>query len=224
MRKAPAVDPHSIRLLLADDHEIVRRGVRAVLELEQPNWIVIGEAIDGREAVLLAKKFRPDIVVMDISMPDLNGLEAIKQIRIASPKSLILALTIHSSEELMQQVIRAGAHGYLLKSDAARDLVAAVHSVLAGKPFFTARAAKLVLSGFLNASHARTSQQPGLSAREREVIQLIAEGKSTKEIAVALGVSVHTAETHRAKVMQKLELTSIAGLTRYAIRNRIVDA
>ncbi len=211
-----------VRILLADDHEIFRRGLRALLEVEG-GWTVVGEASNGREAVQLAKKLKPELVLMDICMPELNGLEAIRQIRKVLPGTRILVVTIHSAETLMQEIISAGAEGYVLKSDAGRELVDGVRAVIEGRPYFTARAAKLVLTGFLKGHSLSKNGAGGLSAREREVVQMIAEGKSTKEIAVALGVSLYTAETHRARIMRKLELGSIAGLTRYAVRNRIIE-
>ena len=211
-----------LRILVADDHEVVRKGVRALLETH-PDWHVLGEAIDGREAVEIASQTHPDVVILDIGMPGLNGLDAARQVHKVSPDSRILILTIHESEEIVQAVIDSGAMGYVLKSDAGRDLVAAIEALGRRKQFFTSRVAERVLergSGSAAAGGERW-EAVSLTAREREVIQLLAEGKSNKEVGDILGISVRTAETHRTNIMRKLGSHSLSDLVRYAIRNRI---
>ena len=219
-----------LRILIADDHELARRGIRALLE-SHPGWEVCGEAKDGRETVELAASIRPDIVLLDIGMPNLNGLEAARQILTSSPEVAILILTMHDSDNVVREVLRAGARGYLLKTDAGRDLVAAVEALQLQRTFFTTRVSQMVLDGFLD----RQTRNPdaiskdddragdALTSREREVIQLLAEGKTSKEVAVTLNLSVKTAETHRTNLMRKLGLHSVADLTRYAVRNGIVQ-
>ena len=217
-----------LRLLLADDHEIVRKGLRALLEAE-PGWQVAAEAADGRDAVEKAQQIKPDIAILDISMPSLNGLEATRQIVKGISQTKVLVLTMHDSDPLIQQVLEAGARGYLLKSDAARDLVAAVDALRLNKTFFTPKVARLVLEGYLDKS-PRESASPevgsssSLTDRQREIVQLLAEGKSSKEVASALGLSVKTAETHRANIMRRLDCHSVTALVRYAIRNHIIEA
>jgi DNA-binding NarL/FixJ family response regulator len=215
-----------IRILVADDHEIVRQGLRALLEA-QPGWQVVAEAVDGRDAVDKAKRARPDVVVLDVSMPNLNGLEAARQIRRALPQTEVLVLTMHDSEQLVREVLEAGARGYVLKSDAGRELVTAVESVRKSKPYFTSRVSEIVLDGYLHAgTRSDAFNMPRtvrLSPREREIVQLLAEGKSNKEVAAALHISVKTAETHRTNLMRKLDLHSISELVRYAIRNKMVE-
>jgi DNA-binding NarL/FixJ family response regulator len=216
----------SVRILVADDHEIVRQGLRALLET-QPGWQVVAEAVDGREALDKAKRLRPDVVVLDVSMPNLNGLEATRQIRKALPETEVLILTMHDSEQLVREVLEAGARGYVLKSDAGRELVTAVESVRKSKPYFTSRVSEIVLDGYLNAGGRSDAynvpRSVRLSPREREIVQLLAEGKSNKEVAAALHISVKTAETHRTNLMRKLDLHSISELVRYAIRNKMVE-
>jgi DNA-binding NarL/FixJ family response regulator len=216
----------AVRILVADDHEIVRQGLRALLEA-QPGWQVVAEAIDGREALDKAKRLRPDVVVLDVSMPNLNGLEATRQIRKALPETEVLILTMHDSEQLVREVLEAGARGYVLKSDAGRELVTAVESVRNSKPYFTSRVSEIVLDGYLHAGERSDAfnapRTVRLSPREREIVQLLAEGKSNKEVAVALHISVKTAETHRTNLMRKLDLHSISELVRYAIRNKMVE-
>lgn len=214
------------RILIADDHELARSGIRALLE-SHAGWEICGEAKDGRESVEMAIATRPDVVLLDIGMPNLNGLEAARQILTCCPEIAILILTMHDSDNVVREVLRAGARGFLLKSDAGRDLVAAVEALQQQRTFFTTRVSQMVLDGFLNrpertenVDHAATDV---LTSREREVIQLLAEGKTSKEVAVALSLSVKTAETHRTNLMRKLGLHSIADLTRYAVRNGIVQ-
>jgi DNA-binding NarL/FixJ family response regulator len=215
-----------VRLLIADDHEIVRRGFRAILEA-QPDCEVVGESGDGRKAVDMAKELRPDIVVLDISMPSLNGLEAARQILKSRPQTKILILTMHESDSLIREVLDAGARGYILKTDAGRDLVAAVDALRRNKTFFTSRVAQMILDGYLKGD-TKSDDTDGLgdrlTPRQREIVQLLAEGKSSKEVAVALGLSVKTAETHRANIMRKLDCHSVSEVVRYAIRNNIIEA
>jgi DNA-binding NarL/FixJ family response regulator len=217
-----------LRILIADDHEVARRGIRSLLE-SHPGWEVCAEAKDGRDAVELATSMKPDLVLLDIGMPNLNGLEAARQILATSPNVAILILTMHDSDNVIREVLRAGARGFLLKSDAGRDLVAAVEALESQKTFFTPRVSQMVLDGFLNREKKRSEIEdvanPSgdlLTAREREVIQLLAEGRTSKEVAVTLKLSVKTAETHRTNLMRKLGLHSVADLTRYAVRNGIV--
>ena len=211
-----------LRILIADDHEVARRGVRSLLE-SHPGWEVCGEAANGREAVQCASRLKPDLVLLDIGMPSLNGLDATRQILAASPETQVLILTMHDSEQVVREVLAAGARGFLLKSDAGRDLVAAVEALQHHRTFFTTRVAQMVLDGYLQpgAEHDRPSRSV-LTPREREVIQLLAEGKTTKEVATALNLSVKTAETHRTNLMRKLDIHSVADLTIYAVRNGIV--
>jgi DNA-binding NarL/FixJ family response regulator len=217
----------SFRILLADDHEVVRTGLRALLE-EQPGWEVVAEAVDGRDAVEKASKFKPDAVVIDIAMPSLNGLEAVRQIVKAVPQARVLVLTMYDSDPLIQQVLQAGARGYLLKSDAGRDLVAAIDALRRNKTFFTPKVSQMVLDGYLdkNPKENQTDNEESLrlTSRQREIVQLLAEGKSSKEVAAVLGLSVKTAETHRANIMRKLDCHSVTELVRYAIRNHIIAA
>lgn len=219
-----------LRILIADDHELARSGIRALLETHA-GWEVCGEAKDGRETVELALSLRPDIVLLDIGMPNLNGLEAARQILTSTPEVAILILTMHDSDNVVREVLRAGARGYLLKSDAGRDLVAAVEALQLQRTFFTTRVSQMVLDGYLDrqtrngGAISRSDEQAenSLTSREREVIQLLAEGKTSKEVAVTLNLSVKTAETHRTNLMRKLGLHSVADLTRYAVRNGIVQ-
>ena len=213
------------RLLIADDHEIIRRGVRSLVGL-RPDWEICGEAATGREAVQQAKRLRPDVVVLDLTMPDLNGLEATRQIRQLAPKTEVLILTAHESEQLVHEVLSAGAKGYVLKSDAGNLLITAVEHLLKGKPFFSSQISEIVLKAYLTPPGTGGVEPAGaarLTRREREVVQLIAEGKSTKEIAGVLGISVETAETHRSNLMRKMKFHSTAAVVRYAIRNQMIQ-
>lgn len=208
------------RLLIADDHTLVLEGLRRVLEA-RPDWEICGEADNGRAAVALALRLKPDLVIVDFAMPELNGLEATRQIRAALPGTEVLLLTMHETDSLVRDVLAAGARGFLLKSDAGHALVTAVATLLAHQTYLTPKASALVLHGYLNPVAAPPNP---LTARERQVVQLVAEGKSSKEIADALGISLRTVETHRANILQKLELRSSADLVRYAVRNKIVEA
>ena len=215
----------AVRILVADDHEVVRRGVRTLLEA-QPGWDVCGEAADGREAVEMTKRLKPDVIILDITMPNLNGLEATRQILKADSKARVLILSMHESDQVVREVLDAGARGYVLKSDAGRNLVAAVEALWLHNSFFTSKVAEMVMSGYRKAApppSGDTNSPQRLTPREREVVQLLAEGKSTKEVAVALDLSVKTAETHRANIMRKLEIHSVSDLVRYAVRNKIIE-
>jgi DNA-binding NarL/FixJ family response regulator len=213
-----------LRILIADDHELARDGIRSLLE-DHPGWQVCGEAKDGREAVVNASSLKPDICLLDIGMPNLNGLDAARQILAILPETRILILTVHDSEQMVREVLATGARGFLLKSDAGRDLVAAVEALEQRQTFFTSKVAQMMVDGYLRPNSDTTISSDGhyvLTPREREVIQLVAEGRTTKEIATALGLSVKTAETHRTNLMRKLDLHSVADLTLYAVRNGIV--
>ena len=215
----------TVRILIADDHELIRKGIASTLA-EVPGWTVVGEACNGREAVEMAQNLRPDIVVLDMTMPELNGLEATRQILSTRTGERVLILTAHESEQLVREVLNAGAQGYVLKSDAGRALVSAVEALLDGRPFFTSKVARIVLDGYLRSPDGALNGDAAqtLSPREREIVQLLAEGKSNKEVARALGITVKTAETHRGNIMRKMEFASLSDLIRYAIRNNIVGA
>lgn len=214
----------NVRIVIADDHEVVRKGIRSIIE-SHPGWQVCGEAADGRKAVEKAEELNPEVVIIDIGMPLLNGLEATRQILKSRPATKVLVLSVYESEQLVEQVLDAGARGYVLKSDASRDLVRAIEELQRNHTFFTSKVGQLVLETFLGRRpQDRTKRAAGpLTSREREVVQLLAEGKSTKEVAVALNLSVKTAETHRANIMRKLDVHSISELVLYAVRNNIVQ-
>jgi DNA-binding NarL/FixJ family response regulator len=215
----------TLRILLADDHSLMRRGLKAILE-SKPGWEVCAEAHTGREAVTKAAQLRPDVVVLDVCMPELNGIEATRQIRKVSSRSEVLILSVHHSDRLIREVIDAGARGYLVKSDSDRDLVAAVESLSHHKPFFTAHATEMLLSGYAGEAPVENpdaSMAQRLTAREREIVQLLAEGKTSKEVAAVLNISAKTAETHRAHIMRKMEFHSVGQIVRYAVRNQIID-
>jgi DNA-binding NarL/FixJ family response regulator len=213
----------AFRILVADDHELVRRGIRVLLE-NHPGWEVSAEAKDGREAVERASELKPDLVLMDIGMPNLNGIDAARQILATSPATHILILTMHYSQQVVQEVLAVGARGYLLKSDAGRDLVTAVEAVQDNRTFFTSQVTEIVVDGYLHKGQKEEAPlRNRLTPRERQVVQLLAEGKTSKEVAVALNLSVKTAETHRTNIMRKLDLHSVADLTLYALRNGIAQ-
>jgi DNA-binding NarL/FixJ family response regulator len=214
----------AVSLLIADDHEIVRRGLRELIQ-EEPGWQVVAEATNGRDAVAKANEFKPDVAILDITMPSLNGLDATKQIAKLSPHTKVLILTIHDSDPLIQQVLQAGARGYLLKSDAGRDLIRAAKALLSNRTFFTPKVAQKVMDGSLGKGPKASEEGlPQITGREREIVQLLAEGKSSKEVATILGISTKTAETHRSNLMRKLNCHSVTELVRYAIRNHLMEA
>jgi DNA-binding NarL/FixJ family response regulator len=213
----------NLRILIADDHDLVRKGLRMLIE-EHPGWIVCGEAHSGREAVEQATQSSPDIVVIDVSMPDLNGLEATRLIRKSCPRSEVLVITHHDSDEIAAEVLNAGARGYVLKSDSDKDLVNAVEALSRHKPFFTSRITEMLLTNRENGvTDQAESMRNRLTVREVEILQLLAEGKTAKEVASSLGIATKTSDTHRTNIMRKLNLHSIAELVRYAIRNKIVE-
>jgi DNA-binding NarL/FixJ family response regulator len=208
------------RILIADDHDVVRLGLRAILE-EQPGWEVVGEAADGLEAVERASATRPDVIVLDYALPVLNGVEATRQIRARVPRAEVLIFTMHDTDALVRDALEAGARGFLLKSDAKRFLISAVETLAVHKPFFTAKVSETLLDTYLAKGAATDSL---ISPREKSVVQLIAEGRTNKEIADLLSISLKTVETHRAAAMRKLNVTTTAALIRYAIRNKFIEA
>jgi DNA-binding NarL/FixJ family response regulator len=214
-----------LRILIADDHDIVREGLRKLLH-SQSHWEICDEAATGREAVEKAKEHHPHVVVLDFSMPELNGLEATRQIRKALPQTEVLILTMHDSEQLAREILAAGARGFVLKTHAKRQLVLAVTALGEHKPYFDSKVSSMMLDAFLEPDRVRAEKGPAdrLTPREREIVQLIAEGRTSKEIADRLGVSVKTVEAHRANLMNKLNLHSASQLVMYAVRNRIVQA
>lgn len=215
----------TLRIFIADDHDLMRRGLRALLE-GQRNWLICGEATKGREAVAKVAALRPDIVILDICMPELNGIEATRQIRKVSPRTEVLVLSVHQSNQLIREVLEAGARGFVLKSDSATDLVSAIESLADHRPFFTACAAEMLLGGYGTAIPNAPASLPSdlLTSREREIVQLLAEGKTSKEVASTLNISAKTAETHRANIMKKMEFHSVGEIVRYAVRNQIIEA
>lgn len=216
-KKNPAV-------LIADDHEIVRAGVRNLLE--SGGYICCGEASNGREAVRMAEDLQPDVVILDVTMPELNGIEAAKQVLKVCPETKVLVFTVHDAEQVVVEIFRTGAHGYILKSDAGRQLLDAVKCVLDGKHYFSSQVSEVIFGSMRDKSlpHAAPRDEDKPTTREHEIIQLLAEGRSNKEVADKLGISVKTVETHRAAIMRKLGLHSIGELVRYAIRNHIIEA
>jgi DNA-binding NarL/FixJ family response regulator len=214
----------TVRILLADDHELVRRGIRGLLR-SRSGWRVIGEAANGREAVEKVNKLRPDVAIVDVSMPELDGLQVTRQIRDTSPNTEVVVLTMHESDQMVRRVLSVGALGYVLKSDLAANLVKAVKAVSAGKLFLTPKVSEIVVKGFLK--NGKQTDPPGRgelrpTPRQAEIIRLLAEGKANKVIADDLGITIRTVETHRAKIMQKFGLHSLAELVHYAIRQKIV--
>jgi DNA-binding NarL/FixJ family response regulator len=213
----------ALRIFVADDHEIVRRGLCALLR-SKTDWQICGEAGDGRLAVEQVAQLKPDMVVLDIGMPGLNGLEVTRQILKTNPKIKVLILTLHDTDHIVREVLNAGARGFLRKSDAARDLVDAVEALRRDQTYFTSSVSEMVLEAYLKSGESPSvlPVEDRLTPREREVVQLVVEGKSTKEVATALGLSVKTAETHRSNIMRKLDIHSVSDLVIYAIRNSIV--
>jgi DNA-binding NarL/FixJ family response regulator len=213
----------TLKLLIADDHAVVREGLRALFA-SQPDWQVVGEAATGREAVECAPKLKPDVVVLDFTMPDLNGLEAARRIRQALPETEVLILTMHDSERLARQALAAGAHGFILKSDGNAQLIAAVKALAQHQTYLTSRVSEMVLSEYLDPGQPAAGAGDRLTPREREIVQLIAEGHTSKEIAARLGLSEKTVEAHRWNILRRLNLDSAVALVRYAIRNHIIEA
>ena len=212
-----------LRILIADDHELVRRGARGVLH-SLHGCRVVAEAVNGRDAVEKAIKLKPDVAVLDISMPDLDGVQATRQIREAAPNTKVLVLTMHESDQMVQHALDAGANGYILKSDLTKVLPKAVKVVSEGKRFLTPKVSEIVLEGFLKtrSQHEQGERiSPRPTPREMEIIRLLAEGKANKEIAAQLGITVRTVQTHRSKIMLKLGLHSLAELIHYAMRHGI---
>lgn len=211
-----------LRILVADDHDVVRAGLRTLLE-SRKGWLVCAEATNGRDAVEKARECKPDVAVLDIGMPLLNGVEATRQIRKVSPATEILILTMHDSEMMIQSVLEAGARGYILKDDAGRNLLAAVDAVRGRKTFLSSRVSDAAARVTPLDAVGRERAARQLTPREREIVQLLAEGKSNKEIATFLNISVKTAETHRANIMLKLNFHSVTELVRYAVKNKIIQ-
>jgi DNA-binding NarL/FixJ family response regulator len=216
----------ALRILVADDHDLMRRGLKSMLET-RPGWEICAEAHTGAEAVNKAKDLKPNVAILDISMPEMDGLEAARQIRKHSPKTEILMLSMHYSDQLIREILEAGVRGYIVKSDSDRDLVLAVEALANHKPFFTPHATELMLTN-LSASPASLANgtdtlKDRLTTREREIIRLISEGSSSKEVATTLGISVKTADTHRANIMRKLQVHTVSELVRYALRNQIIQ-
>ena len=215
-----------LRILIADDHEVVRRGLCALLQGHE-GWEICGDAKDGREVVEKARLLKPDVVILDVGMPNLNGLAATRQLLQENPQQKVIVLTITDSDQVIREALDAGARGFVLKSDAARDLVTAVEALQRNRMFFTPRVNDMVLAGFLDTGHKPSNGEvprlPTLTPREREVIQLLAEGKSSKEVASVLNLSTKTAETHRSNIMRKLDIHSIRDLVVYAVKNDIIQ-
>jgi DNA-binding NarL/FixJ family response regulator len=220
------------KILLVDDHKIMRQGLKSLL-MREPDMQVVGEAEDGRTGLEMAKELRPDVVLMDISMPGLNGIDATRRMLDIDPAMKVLALTAHSDRNMVREILKAGAMGYIVKDSAVEELVQAVHTANGGRVYLSPRIAGLVVEGFVDEDGNGNGRGGGgggaagvfsrLTAREREVLQLMAEGKATKEVARALSVSVKTAETHRRAIMQKLDLHSVAELTKYAVREGLTS-
>jgi DNA-binding NarL/FixJ family response regulator len=215
----------TLRILIADDHQLFRDGVRALLQ-SHAGWEICGEASTGREAVAKTLELRPDVIILDISMPDLNGADAARRIRMASKNAEILILSVHYSDQLIREIIDAGAHGYVLKTDSDRDLLLAVESLARHKQFFTSKAKRVIKNEFIREgkfTNISTVLRNPLSSREREIVQLLAEGKNSRGVSLSLGISVKTVETHRANIMRKLEIHNVSELVRYAVRNQLIE-
>lgn len=212
----------NLRILIADDHEIVRQGLRSLVE-SHAGWEVCGEAADGWDSVQKTRELKPDVVALDIGMPNLNGLDAAREILNENPKAKILFLTIYDTEQAVKTAVQVGAKGLILKSDAARELVTAVEAIQRNLTYFSSQTSLAVLRPDLR-GHRRSVEKETLTKREKQVVQLLAEGKSTKEVASLLNLSVKTAETHRSNIMSKLGLHSVSELVLYAVRNSIVKA
>ena len=214
----------ALKILIADDHDLMRRGLCEILTAHV-GWTVCGEARTGTEAVAKAKALRPDIAILDIGMPELSGLEAAGKIRAVLPKTEMLVLSVHYSDQLVREIVDAGIRGYMIKSDAERELVTAVEALGSHQVYFTPAAIDVLGHELFNRRSGESNEMKDrLTSREREVVRLIAEGKSSKDVGAALDMSVKTVETHRANVMRKLQVHSVSELVRYAIRNQIVEA
>jgi DNA-binding NarL/FixJ family response regulator len=214
-----------LRIVIADDHELIRRGIRGLLA-SKPHWHVVAEANNGRDAVRMIQELKPDVVILDFSMPEMNGIDAAQEISRLHVETEVILLTMHDSEEIIREALISGARGFVLKTDADRDLVDAVDMVSKHRQFFTPRVAELVLSGYFSAktSPLQREEVSQLTSREREVVQLLAEGRTSKEIGGLLRISVRTTETHRININRKLNFNSIADLVRFAIRNGIITS
>lgn len=215
---------NTLRIVVADDHELVRRGIRDLLQAQR-DWKVVGEAIGGRDAIQIVKKMKPDIAIVDITMPDMDGLEVTRRIRDVARETQILILTMHESDQMVRRVLEMGARGYVLKSDMAAHLVQAVKDLASGKISLTPKVSEMVLDGFLRGGGGAKQPENGHARptpREVEIIRLLAEGKSNKEIAAELGITLRTVETHRGRIMMKMGLHSLTELIRYAIRDKII--
>jgi DNA-binding NarL/FixJ family response regulator len=213
---------NGLRILLADDHSLVRRGIKSLLGAHS-DWQVCGEATDGKEALEKVTQLNPDVLILDLNMPELNGLEVTRQVHKMCPQVEVLVLTVQDSEQVMRQVLDAGARGYVLKSDAGDKLLSAIETVRRHHLFLSPRTSRMLHgSSAPLAKDGATPKQP-LSPRERQILQLLAEGKSTKEVATALDITTKTAETHRSNIMRKLDMHHVTELVRYAIRNQIVQ-
>jgi DNA-binding NarL/FixJ family response regulator len=212
-----------VRILLADDHTVMRNGLRLLLE-RQPHLEVIGEAADGRQAVALSESANPDVVVMDIAMPNLNGIEATRQIVNRNPRTAIAILSMHSDESYVIRALKAGARAYLLKDSAEADLLAAVRALTEGKSFFSPAISKILVEDYMRQLESRGAEDTYelLTTREREILQLLAEGRTNKEVANMLNLSLYTVETHRTHILQKLNLHSVPELILYAVRKGII--
>jgi DNA-binding NarL/FixJ family response regulator len=221
--ETPALPPRRVRILLADDHQVVRQGLRAMIA-DRPEWSVCAEADNGRTAVGLAEKEKPDIAVIDFGMPELNGLETTRQIKRALPECEVLVFTGTEDDELIHKIFAAGARSYIVKSELTHHLLRALEALSQHKPYFTGTVSEVLFAKYMNGAAPHDAGTNELTAREREIVQSLAEGKSNKEVASVLGISVKTVETHRASIMKKLRCDSFAALVRYAVRHKIVQS
>jgi DNA-binding NarL/FixJ family response regulator len=216
---------NKVRILVVDDHSIVRQGVCGLLET-QPGWEICGEASSGREAIAKATRMRPEVVIMDITLPDLNGLAATQQIRAAIPEAKIVVLSMHETGQMVHEALRAGAHSYVFKSDLARDLISTLKMVIQGNTYFSSPVSEKFMQTYISDSRGTekpVTPQAKLTRRQVEVVRLLAQGKSNKEVATALGITTKTAETHRSAIMRRLQLQSFSELVRFAVREKMVE-
>jgi len=214
----------STRILIADDHDLVRQGMRSIFQGE-PEWVVCGEATTGREALTMALDLKPDLIVLDVALPEMNGIDVARHVRRDLPSAAVLIVTMHDSDQIVQDAMDAGAKGLVLKAEAGRTLADAVRAIVSGREFFSARVHRAAGREIIDGDPRLHHRKPALlTSREREVLQLLAEGQANKEVATALGITTKTAETHRARIMAKLEVHSMSELVRYAIRNSIIQA